>query len=644
MPTVIITAHRGMGVTAKRRDHYIDGVKFFPENSIASFKRAIELGTDAIECDIHVSSNNIAMIIHGEKIRDYAYDVKLNKKISIPSDKQRVSNSSLETMLNKFRLKTLTDFEQQLLAIMSKNAEDPEIYTKETEELWNQYAQISPDFNNIPTLEQLLELCAAENKLRAESNRPSLKLNIELKGANSGFITLATIIAYNKKALDIIEFNRTAPAKGLNKKPPIFPIDPSDIILLGRLCVGEIITAKSLIMGARQFLIDTENMTKEEYKKKRHELLKSLLGTREQAKIHGKEELTDRQKEAKIPQSLLHGKISQKIIEKYSQDNDIKKRTLSELQILREFLREILTLSSIRTNVMLSTGDLYGNDALSDDNDDFDLQEGIHQISAAGCQLIEECMTENGYDGIDISLFDFEMETCKALIHPIQKLKENGKKPIIGATASNWKGVKKENSPITPAEALLKAHCIAQALDVDLILKVDEPGFFKTLYQPILNGKYTLAKTEELYDIDIGVDIDVSNIDLTLELDFTLVTEEDFLKTLLENNHKGYEIMVPKVVDILRNSPKPPRGPSKKVSRQNSYSDLPSDSDSISCSFESTNRVLLRKTSFSSKELLSFSFESNPYDIVTQFDSPDRCDSDDKEFIEKMEINKIGYN
>jgi glycerophosphoryl diester phosphodiesterase len=43
---VLITGHRGMGVSNKRRDLLIPGAEFFPENSIAAFKEAIRLGAD----------------------------------------------------------------------------------------------------------------------------------------------------------------------------------------------------------------------------------------------------------------------------------------------------------------------------------------------------------------------------------------------------------------------------------------------------------------------------------------------------------------------------------------------------------------------------------------------------------------------
>lgn len=40
----------------------------FPENSLLAFRSAIELGVDGIECDVHVSADGQAIIIHDETI------------------------------------------------------------------------------------------------------------------------------------------------------------------------------------------------------------------------------------------------------------------------------------------------------------------------------------------------------------------------------------------------------------------------------------------------------------------------------------------------------------------------------------------------------------------------------------------------
>ena len=58
-------------MNAKRRDDLFKGTIFYPENSVSAFKAAIAENADALECDIHVSSEGTAMVIHGDKIGSY---------------------------------------------------------------------------------------------------------------------------------------------------------------------------------------------------------------------------------------------------------------------------------------------------------------------------------------------------------------------------------------------------------------------------------------------------------------------------------------------------------------------------------------------------------------------------------------------
>lgn len=51
MPRPLLIAHRGASINA-------------PENTLASFKKALEIGVDLIEFDIHLSSDNIPIVIH----------------------------------------------------------------------------------------------------------------------------------------------------------------------------------------------------------------------------------------------------------------------------------------------------------------------------------------------------------------------------------------------------------------------------------------------------------------------------------------------------------------------------------------------------------------------------------------------------
>ena len=245
LPRLYITAHRGMGVTAKRRDEYIKEARFYPENSIAAFKEGIKIGADALECDIHVSSDNVAMVIHGEKITEYAYYIGKKSEAFKRDENKHCSYYTQNQIQNCFVLKgkeklhEKEDRQQALQQSILSLAGDPEAY-------------------RIPTLKQLLELVANENYKREKENTNPLILNIELKGYKSGFITLATIIEFNKE----------------KQKSNGSCINPVHIVLLGRMVVAEITTAKNILQKAAQYSkINQSNFTKE--------VLRDLLGENE---------------------------------------------------------------------------------------------------------------------------------------------------------------------------------------------------------------------------------------------------------------------------------------------------------------------------------------------------------------------------
>lgn len=147
---------------------------------------------------------------------------------------------------------------------------------------------------------------------------------------------------------------------------------------------------------------------------------------------------------------------------------------------------------------MLSTGNLYGAPALLEGNEDFDTKAEVKQISTAGANTILD-VYKAGYDGIDISLFDFEVNVVRAILEGI-KLRKLSSLSILGTTASNWKGVKSEKSPVTPAEALRKAQLILEETQSDLLMKVDEPGIFKVIYD-ILSKKLYESSYAEILEI-----------------------------------------------------------------------------------------------------------------------------------------------
>ena len=255
MFSVYITAHRGMGITAKRRDHFIKGAKFFPENSIAAFKEAIRVGAEALECDIHVSSDHVPIVIHGSKVTDYAYYI---------GDRGREFESDENKTCESF---TVTEIKQNF-ALKTFEGVDPK------DKDWGDSGKLlalqyyltgihtNPDLYAIPTLEQLLELVSDENERRISQGMPTLKLNIELKGKDSGFLTLATIADFHQK----------------RSRHETYAIDFGDIILLGRMAVGEIAIAKNLLKGASKFLEIKDSL---EDSKERHLQLSLLFGERE---------------------------------------------------------------------------------------------------------------------------------------------------------------------------------------------------------------------------------------------------------------------------------------------------------------------------------------------------------------------------
>lgn len=69
MAEIKIIAHRGASVEA-------------PENTMSAFKKAIEIGVSCIECDVHVTKDEVAIISHDETI---PYDHTQSTKVKISS-------------------------------------------------------------------------------------------------------------------------------------------------------------------------------------------------------------------------------------------------------------------------------------------------------------------------------------------------------------------------------------------------------------------------------------------------------------------------------------------------------------------------------------------------------------------------------
>ena len=77
MPIKII-AHRGLGPTSE----YTSGKNgqlptgLLPENSIESFRAALLLGVDGVECDVCPSKDNHPMVIHNNRLNKNVYQAE----------------------------------------------------------------------------------------------------------------------------------------------------------------------------------------------------------------------------------------------------------------------------------------------------------------------------------------------------------------------------------------------------------------------------------------------------------------------------------------------------------------------------------------------------------------------------------------
>ena len=158
---ILVTAHRGYGVNAKRRDEFIKNTIFYPENSLAAIKTPIADGADAVECDIHVSSEGTAMVTtHGDKIGSYC-QIEKHHPITIATKKS--AGDILCTDLTDAQIQSLPLKYQPRDTDIPPSARQVEDY-------------------RVPTLHELLELVAKTTANRHQINKPPLRLNIELKG------------------------------------------------------------------------------------------------------------------------------------------------------------------------------------------------------------------------------------------------------------------------------------------------------------------------------------------------------------------------------------------------------------------------------------------------------------------------------
>jgi hypothetical protein len=629
--------------------------------------RGLDIGviSDALECDIHVSKDNVAMVIHGDKLTTYAYFIgpgSDERRFKEDEDKT-CGRYTCEQIQSSFALKT---FEK----VYPKDPKWNEVGMPRAIAYYNSQLSKEPELHQIPTLRQVLELVADENSRREQTAKPFLKLNIELKGEDSSFITLATLAKFNSDRL----------------KNQLKPITAEEIILLGNMQVGEARIANGLLKHGKNFLDnvaipDSKSITPELYAE-----LNKLFGeeeaeyyykveaedgwelyyynnkaecayvdkkgnivaqqdlnkeTREIRVLPDLKELFNRNIPAKAiiidsqglafyilkgqifegnmletsgvfigedllktihneytriglgqirpasvdlkpnPNSLFRIDINyfklKRLIEmvirstggvpakyreipKNSGIGNIKQRVTAyqksvdsssksiNLHVLKDYLRSLRLeeFTNIRTTLMLSTGELYGRDAVI--GDDFDLRHHVWKISDTGRNFVRKCM-QHGYDGIDVSLFDFDESLISEVSDMCSALRNKGLRtvaPIIGVTASNWKGVAREMSPVTPQAALMQARRIAERLRVDILMKVDEPGTFKLLYKFINSLEPSKRDSEEI----IAMEFKSASPNNIGSKSFLEGIQVERLSPQLSELHDS----------VLSPSPKPPRG------------------------------------------------------------------------------------
>jgi glycerophosphoryl diester phosphodiesterase len=221
---VLIAGHRGCGDNT-----YLSrfpGSYWIPENSLASFTKAILSGVDAIECDIHVSSDNVPMIIHNNSVTTNAYYIGACDKEYTRERTKYCSSYTAVQLQSEFVLKS-----PLCVPFLPLNGE--------TVEQQRELLQSRPDSFRLPTLRELLTLVHTLNRQRALSNQRLVTMNIELKGLNSAVAVL----------LELSNF-AAAKANSCGVDRSFIPMD--HVILLGKLPLAEIAVAQDLICCSRE--------------------------------------------------------------------------------------------------------------------------------------------------------------------------------------------------------------------------------------------------------------------------------------------------------------------------------------------------------------------------------------------------------
>jgi len=182
-------------------------------------------GVDAIECDIHNSSDHVPMIIHNNSITSTAYFLGSCEKEHTRDRTKYCSSYSAEELQTYFVLKSPLS-----VPLLPLNGE--------TVDQQREMLIKHPESFRVPTLRELLILTDRVNRARAEEGRTLVTLNIELKGLNTAIAVLLALSSFAEACAEAGEH--------------CF-VPPEGVVLLGKLQLAEVAIANDLICCCREY-------------------------------------------------------------------------------------------------------------------------------------------------------------------------------------------------------------------------------------------------------------------------------------------------------------------------------------------------------------------------------------------------------
>lgn len=195
-----------------------------PENTLISFKKAVELGVDQIELDIHLSTDGVVMVIHDETldrttngtglVRDFTclqlQAFQVDKKQFIPTLEEVLNAIDKKCSVN-IEIKS-NDLAIQLVAIIERYVAEKK-WTYEhflvSSFEWTNLEHIRKLNPNIPiavlTEKDITLALAFAKKIKAQAINPAFHL---LTNENVGTIQEAGFKVYPWTVNEIVDINR----------------------------------------------------------------------------------------------------------------------------------------------------------------------------------------------------------------------------------------------------------------------------------------------------------------------------------------------------------------------------------------------------------------------------------------------------